>query len=126
MLRDERQYNFDREAGFNSCPATDAACIASASSTYLDGLYPIQPADQAMAPDGSLLFRPPVRGGSGKDMLDTINLSLMGAPVSQRRDPTKPTWVIGNRCPDLDRHDHELRQLAHLSRSQRGIAEGAD
>ncbi len=95
VLRDERQYNFDREAGFNSCGATDYACIASASSTYLDGLYPIQPADQAMAPDGTLLFRPPARGGNGKDMLDTINLSLMGAPVSQRRDPTKPTWVIG-------------------------------
>ncbi|MBL9005816.1 MAG: hypothetical protein JNJ46_16280 [Myxococcales bacterium] len=95
VLRDERQYNFDREAGYNTCAATDAACIAEASSTVLDGIYPVQPADQAMAPDGSLLFRAPVRGGSGKDMLDTINLSLMGAPVSQRRDPTKPTWVIG-------------------------------
>ena len=95
VLQDERQYNFDRNAGYNSCGATDYACIASASSTYLDGIYPVQPADQATAPDGTLLFRPPVRGGNGKDMLDTINLSLMGAPVSQRRDPTKPTWVIG-------------------------------
>lgn len=93
VLRDERQYDLDRNAGFNSCDASDWACIASASSTYLDGIYPIQPADQGAS--GSTVFRPPVRGGSGANMLDTLNLSLMGAPVSQRRDSTKPTWVIG-------------------------------
>jgi hypothetical protein len=93
VLRDERQYDLDPNAGFNQCATGDWTCVAASSSTYLDGIYPIQPADQTAS--GSTIFRPPVRGGSGMNMLDTINLSLMGAPVSQRRDPTKPTWTIG-------------------------------
>ncbi len=91
VLRDERQYDLDRNAGFNTCGANDFGCIASASTTFLDGIYPILPNTQS----GMHVFSPPVRGGSGKNLLDTINLSLSGAPVSQRRDPTKPTWVIG-------------------------------
>lgn len=93
ILRDERQFNLDSRAGWNTCQANDWSCVANSSSTFLDGIYPIQPADQLDS--GSLIFRPPVRGGSGANMIDTINLSLMGAPISQRRDPTKPTWVIG-------------------------------
>ena len=93
VLRDERQYNLDPNAGWNTCAAGAWDCVATSSSTYLDGIYPSQPADQIDS--GSLLFRAPVRGGSGLNMLDTVNVSLMGAPVSQRRDPSKPTWVIG-------------------------------
>jgi hypothetical protein len=93
ILRDERQYNLDPRAGFNTCSPNDWSCVANSSSTFLDGIYPIQPADQLDS--GSLIFRPPVRGGSGANLIDTINISLMGAPISQRRDPTKPTWVIG-------------------------------
>jgi hypothetical protein len=93
ILRDERQFNLDQNAGWNTCPTGDWSCVANSSSTFLDGIYPIQPADQLDS--GSLIFRPPVRGGSGTNLLDTINISLMGAPISQRRDPTKPTWVIG-------------------------------
>lgn len=91
ILQDTRQYNLDPNAGYNRCNPGDWSCIALESSTYLDGIYPIEPGDQ----HGSLILAPPYRGGSGLDMLDTINLSLTGAPVSQRRDPTKPTWVIG-------------------------------
>lgn len=93
VLRDDRSYSLDREAGFNTCADTDYTCIARASSTVLDGIVPVDPLDQANT--GLTLLTPPTRGGSGSGMLDTINLSLMGAPVSQRRDPTKPTWVIG-------------------------------
>lgn len=93
ILRDERQFNLDQNAGWNTCPTGDWSCVANSSSTFLDGIYPIQPADQLDS--GSLIFRPPVRGGSGANLLDTVNISLMGAPISQRRDPTKPTWVIG-------------------------------
>lgn len=93
VLRDERQYDLHPSAGWNSCPAGAWDCVANSSSTFLDGIYPIQPSDQLSS--GSTIFRPPVRGGSGSNLLDTINISLTGAPVSQRRDPTKPTWVIG-------------------------------
>lgn len=105
VLRDERSYSLDRNAGWNTCaaPTSDGAggesgwdCIAYASSTYLDGIYPIEPADLR----GSTMFTPPARGATGLrstglDAFDTINLWLMGAPVSQKRDATKPTWVIG-------------------------------
>ncbi len=93
VLRDERQYDLNANAGWNQCPAGSWDCVANSSSTFLDGIYPIQPADQLSS--GSTVFRPPVRGGSGMNMLDTINISLMGAPVSQKRDPSKPTWTIG-------------------------------
>lgn len=105
VLRDERSYRLDRNAGWNTCatPVSDGAggesgwdCIANASSTYLDGTYPIEPADMR----GSNIFTPPTRGSTGlrstgSDGFDTINLWLQGAPVSQKRDSTKPTWVIG-------------------------------
>jgi hypothetical protein len=93
VLRDERQYNLAPNAGWNTCPAGAWDCVANSSSTFLDGIYPIQPSDQLSS--GSTIFNPPVRGGQGMSLLDTINISLMGAPVSQRRDPSKPTWVIG-------------------------------
>ena len=93
VLRDERQYDLHPNAGWNTCPAGAWDCVANSSSTFLDGIYPIQPSDQLSS--GSTIFHPPVRGGSGANLLDTINISLMGAPVSQRRDPSKPTWVIG-------------------------------
>lgn len=90
-LQDVRTFELDPKAGWNQCNLGSWGCIASSSSTVLDGIYPVEPADQA----GALLFRPPYRGGGGLDLLDTVNISLAGAPVSQRRDPSKPTWVIG-------------------------------
>jgi hypothetical protein len=42
-----------------------------------------------------LVFRGPKRGGSGTDMLDTINFRLTWAALSQKRDDTKPTWTVG-------------------------------
>ncbi|MCS6911956.1 MAG: hypothetical protein RMK29_10405 [Myxococcales bacterium] len=91
VLVDERQYDLDPRAGWNRCNIGSWGCIAASSSTYLDGIYPIEPADQT----GSLIFRPPLRGGSGADMIDTLNISLTGSPLYQKRDPSKPTWVIG-------------------------------
>lgn len=88
---DQRQYDLDPNAGWNRCNAGSFGCIANSSSTYLDGIYPIEPTAQS----SSLIFRPPLRGGGGMDMLDTINISLMGSPLYQKRDPSKPTWVIG-------------------------------
>ncbi|HRI52858.1 MAG TPA: hypothetical protein PLW65_22035, partial [Pseudomonadota bacterium] len=46
VLRDERQYDLHPSAGWNSCPAGAWDCVANSSSTFLDGIYPIQPSDQ--------------------------------------------------------------------------------
>lgn len=90
-LIDQRQYDLDPNAGWNRCNAGAWGCAAGASSTYLDGIYPIEPADQT----SSLIFRPPLRGGGGLDILDTLNISLTASPLYQKRDPTKPTWTLG-------------------------------
>ena len=46
---------------------------------------------------GTQLFKGAQRGasgGSGLDAFDTFNFGLTWAPVSQRRDDTKPTWIL--------------------------------
>lgn len=117
ILRDERQYDLDRNAGFNTCRPDDVnlySCVASSSSTVLDGIYPVQPSD--LAGRGATIFSPPVRGGTGKSLVDTVNISLSGAPVSQRRDPTKPTWVLGFEAQvsigEIMQYDNTQRYLA--------------
>ena len=45
-------------------------------------------------PGSSSVFRGADRGGSAGNLLDTINLALSYAVLSQRRDDTKPTWVL--------------------------------
>src|SRR5262249_9757737 len=47
--------------------------------------------------DPNVLFRGPKRGalgGSGGDAFDTFNVGLTWAPMSQKRDATKPTWTL--------------------------------
>lgn len=63
------------------------------SSTVDDGLLPMQgfdARDPGTAPPGSLVFRGVSRSG-----LDQIHLGLVAAPMSQKRDDTKPTWKLG-------------------------------
>ena len=50
---------------------------------------------QSMYPAGDTrVFGGPSRGGSGGNLFDTLNLGLTYALLSQRRDDTKPTWII--------------------------------
>lgn len=66
---------------------------STASSTIGDGFVPMQgfdAQDPGTAPPNNLVFR-----GINRSGLDQIHLGLNVAPMSQRRDPTKPTWKLG-------------------------------
>ena len=63
------------------------------SSTLLDGLLPadgFDAQDPGTPPAGNLVFR-----GVNRSGLDQIHLGLAVAPMSQKRDDTKPTWKMG-------------------------------
>jgi hypothetical protein len=104
ILALSEEYGFDQSAGSGCRFPPDPApnCVnASNSSTVADGLVPATGYDAthngAALPAGSLLFRGANRGainGSGLDGFDTFNFGLTWAPVSQKRDDTKPTWVL--------------------------------
>jgi hypothetical protein len=98
-------YSYDQSAGsaciYPNMGGTPNCVNASNSSTIADGIVPINGFDAqhngvALGP-GSLLFRGVQRGatgGSGLDAFDTFNFGLTWAPVSQKRDDTKPTWIL--------------------------------
>ncbi len=102
VLGDHADLSFDRSASPCTLPPTPGAtCIASEnSSTVSDGIAPASGYDATAG--GAALNDPTVfrgvrrgaSGGSGADALDTLNFALTWAPMSQRQDPTKPTWVI--------------------------------
>ncbi len=96
ILRSSRELSFARNGG-DSCGAPSwTNCVTPVNSTLTrDGLIDADqmPLEQRIvagpdgAPGGRLL---PDRAG-----IDQIHLGLSWAPVNQRRDRTKPTWVIG-------------------------------
>ena len=107
VLDDSREYRFDQSLG-SGCnyPGMSGAtnCVnASNSGTIQDGIVPSGGYDAQAAPGGpvgfpsgsDMVFRGPRRGGAGLDSLDTLNLGINWAVLSQRRDDTKPTWVLG-------------------------------
>jgi hypothetical protein len=95
ILGEQESYAFDQSAG-SACrfaPDPMPNCVNAAnSSTIRDGIVD---APQGMM--GSTIFTGAKRGasgGSGLDAFDTFNFGLTWAPVSQKRDDTKPTWVL--------------------------------
>lgn len=104
ILGQSEEYGFDQSAGSNCRFPPDPApnCVnASNSSTVADGIVPATGYDAqhdgAAFASGTLVFRGANRGasgGSGLDAFDTLNLALTWAPVNQKRDDTKPTWVL--------------------------------
>src|SRR5262249_59146001 len=75
----------------------DATCVnRSNSSTIASGILPMNGFDARdpvigfTDPANPLIFRGPDRSG-----LDQIYLGVGWAPMSQRRDDTKPTWKLG-------------------------------
>lgn len=104
ILDESATYSYDAEAG-SACrypPDSNPNCVnASNSSTVADGIVAATGYDArhgGAGTSGGVLFRTVDRGasggGKGLDSLDTINLALTWAPVSQRRDDTKPTWIL--------------------------------
>lgn len=70
------------------------------STTVRDGIVPAAGYDAIRGgtpTGGSALFRGARRGaagGRGADAFDTFDFGVRWAPLSQRRDPTEPTWVL--------------------------------
>ncbi len=102
VLDDQTELHYDQSLGsgcvYPGGTGTPNCVNASNSSTVRDGIAPKNGYDAGAAggpTSGNLLFRGAPRGGSGLDAFDTINVGINWAVLSQRRDPTKPTWVLG-------------------------------
>lgn len=96
VLADDRSLSFAQNGGAPCGDPPTAACVTPANSTlvrdgFLDGgqMTPNQVAvgNASGAPGGLIL---PTRSG-----VDQLYLGIAWAPLNQRRDPTKPTWVTG-------------------------------
>ncbi len=106
ILRQTQEYHYDQSAGGGCAFGNEMNpnCVnLNNSTTIRDGIVPAAGYDAnnsgvAIANSGTLLFKGVQRGataGGGGDAFDTLNLGLTWAPLSQKRDATKPTWVIG-------------------------------
>ena len=105
ILRMTTEYHYDQLQGGDCAFGGDMNpnCVnADNSTTIRDGIVPAAGYDAnnsgvAIANQGTLLFRGVERGataGGGGNAFDTVNLGLSWAPLSQKRDSTKPTWLI--------------------------------
>lgn len=107
ILRMTEQYDFDQLASGSGCQfggQMNPNCVNANNSTAIrDGILPAAGFDAnnngvGIAGGGKTIFRGVNRGataGGGGDAFDTLNLGLTWAPLSQKRDATKPTWIIG-------------------------------
>ena len=118
VLSDSRSYSYDQRKGSecvypnNSGVAPTCVNGSNSSTTGVDapnntppdqldnyrivpgGGYDAQNGGATFAGGSDLVFRGPHRGGSGGDMFDTINFGLTWGALSQKRDSTKPTWIV--------------------------------
>ncbi len=102
ILTDSYALEFDQSA--DPCilpgdPNGQSTCINRLnSSTLIDGILPSNGFDADdptgpgfVDPDDPTIFRGTTRKG-----IDQIHLGLAWAPMHQKRDRTKPTWVLGS------------------------------
>jgi len=107
VLADSREYRFDQSLGsaciYPGMAGTPNCVNAMNSTTIADGIVPMNGYDATnsmpgvpvgFSPGSDLVFRGVSRGGSGLNSLDTINIGIKWAPLSQARDDTKPTWIV--------------------------------
>jgi hypothetical protein len=106
IISEVEDYKLDQSEG-NNCiypPAANPNCVNKSNSTTIaDGIVPPNGFDAQHMGAGftgadTMIFRGVQRGangGSGADAFDTLNVGLTWAPLNQRRDDTKPTWIVG-------------------------------
>ena len=114
ILSDSRSYSYDQRKGSeciysgkgancvnagnslttNSAQTEDASDPDPTHYIVPPGGYDAQNGGATFASGSDLVFRGPHRGGSGGDAFDTINFGLTWGALSQKRDSTKPTWVV--------------------------------
>jgi hypothetical protein len=110
VLSDDRSLDFDRRG--NSCagvpptgmgpapePGPSASCVDEGNSTLLrDGILPgagmasyglDAPHERPFARPSQTVFRGPTRKG-----FEYVAVGLSWALMNQKRDPTKPTWIL--------------------------------
>lgn len=96
VVSDDRSLSFAQNGGAPCGDPRSTNCVTPENSSlvrdgFLDGgqMAPNQVAvGNASGPAGGLVL--PTRSG-----IDQIYLGIAWAPLNQRRDPTKPTWVTG-------------------------------
>jgi hypothetical protein len=101
IISDSRHYDFDQRDTPCDFDGDDATCINETNSpTFRDGIltadmnqlgYDAKDPTVNFAPGSERAFTAVDRSG-----LDQIHLGVAWAPLSQERDDTKPTWVIGS------------------------------
>jgi hypothetical protein len=108
ILSEQEVLDFDQSLGSGCAypPQPNPTCVNQTNSTSVrDGIVPTGSGGYGydatnrgnFFTSGSTVFKGPVRGAAGHgtagDSFDTFNLGLTWAPMSQRRDDTKPTWI---------------------------------
>src|SRR5450432_818349 len=107
VLADNRHLDFDQSAG-SGCtfpPIKPANCVNQSNSSVLGdasgagrilpsnaaaGTYGLNSATGRSYSSGSRVFQGPTRSG-----FESLNLGITWAPFNQRRDDTRPTWMLG-------------------------------
>ena len=119
ILRETESLSFDKGV---VCAAAGPNCN---SSTVNDGIatpYDAQRGGVVATPP--TLFRGAERGavgGSGADALDTLNFGLAWAPFNQKRDHSKPTWLL-----DFESQISigNIKRFERYSNTEHGVSEG--
>jgi hypothetical protein len=111
VLSDRRYWNFAQNGGDPCMDGNVNLCVTPQNSTLTrDGFVtydPTKPPGETMVPnqvqvgvvDSDTALNPPAApGGLGlpkRSGLDQLFIGVQWAPISQARDYTKPTWVLG-------------------------------
>jgi hypothetical protein len=99
VLSDTRELSFAQNGGDSCGVPPEKNCVTKNNSTLLRDRFLPDSVASAMSPDqvqiagdtrAPNMFYLPKRSG-----IDQMYLGLSWAPLNQRRDPTKPTWVLG-------------------------------
>jgi hypothetical protein len=97
VLQDTRSIDFAQNGGSDCGSPPETNCVTPRNSTLVrDGFFD----GAAMTPNQVNIANSDIRPAGGyllpnRKGLDQLHIGLAGSPLSQQRDSTKPTWVIG-------------------------------